>query len=69
VRVWGAIAEDACARLSQPPVDVATADRDVEALIRRSWLWSRVDGFASIAHAAWLDSACRRLIISTTNRS
>jgi hypothetical protein len=59
---WWFLAEHVCARLASPKIDVAGADREIEALLRASWLWSRGDAAVTLLHAAWLDSRSRRLI-------
>ena len=61
-RTWWAIAETAAAALSTPRVDVGSADADVEALVRRSRLWSAGERFAAKIAAAWVDSRCRRIV-------
>ena len=59
---WWLLAEQLCGRITAPAIDVAAADRAVEALIRDSWLWSRGQSLASIVQAAWLDSSCRAFV-------
>jgi len=56
---WWLLAERFCGGIATPAIDVAAADRAVEALIRDSWLWSCGQSFGSNVHAAWLDSTCR----------
>jgi hypothetical protein len=55
---WWLLAERFCSRITTPAIDVAAADRAVEALLRDSWLWSRGQSLASKVQAAWLDSIC-----------
>jgi hypothetical protein len=62
VFAWWFLAERVCARLASPKTDVAGADREIEALLHASWLWSRVEAVVAILHSAWLDSRSRRLI-------
>jgi hypothetical protein len=59
---WFAVAEQLCARIAAPRVDVRAVDSEVEALVRDSWLWSRGAAFASSVRAAWLASRCRRFL-------
>jgi hypothetical protein len=59
---WWRLAERFCGSIATPKVDVATADRHVDALIRDSWLWSSVQSFASKLQTAWLDSHSRTLV-------
>jgi hypothetical protein len=61
IRTWLRLAEDLCARVAAPATDVANADREVEALLRASWLWSRGEIVVSKIQTAWLDSRCRRI--------
>jgi hypothetical protein len=56
---WWQLAEQFCRRITTPKIDVTAADREVDALIRDSWLWSCGQSFASKVQAAWLDSTCR----------
>jgi hypothetical protein len=65
---WWRLAERFCGGLTTPQVDVAAADRHVEALIRDSWLWSCAQSFASKLQAAWLDSHSRVLVRWTASR-
>jgi hypothetical protein len=59
---WWFLAERVCARLAYPKTDVPGADREIEALLHASWLWSRVEAVVAILHTAWLESRSRRLI-------
>jgi hypothetical protein len=59
---WWLLAERVCSRLTSPKTDVAGADREIEALLHASWLWSRVEAVVAILHTAWLESRSRRLI-------
>jgi len=59
---WWFLAEHVCARLAYPKTDVAGADREIEALLHASGLWSRVEAVVAILHTAWLESRSRRLI-------
>jgi hypothetical protein len=61
---WWLLAEEFCARVTAPKTDIETVDREIEAILRASWLWSRGESFVHKVHAAWLDSRCRRLIRS-----
>jgi hypothetical protein len=65
---WWRLAEQVCGALTAPKVDVAAADRDVEAIVAASWLASRTASFASRFRAAWLDSTCRACFRSLTSR-
>src|ERR1700687_1576167 len=56
---WWFVAERVWAQVALPKTDVAAGDRDVEAVLRASWLWSCGESFAAKVHAAWLDSRCR----------
>jgi hypothetical protein len=56
---WWFLAEEVCRRITTPKIDVTAVDREVEALIRESWLWSRAQSFALKVEAAWHDSRCR----------
>jgi hypothetical protein len=60
-RTWWSLAEELCGRIAAPKVDIANADREIEAILRVSWLWSRAESFVGKVHAAWLASRCRRL--------
>jgi hypothetical protein len=66
---WWFLAESVCERLSTPKTDVADADRQIEALVRGSWLWSRGDALVSRLRAASLDSWSRRLVGWAAGRS
>jgi len=59
---WWFLAERVCARLAYPKTDVAGADREIEALLHASGLWSRVEAVVAFLHTAWLESRSRRLI-------
>jgi len=59
---WWLLAQHVCARLTSPSTDVSEADREIEAMLRASWLWSRTEGVAATLHAAWLDSWSRRAV-------
>jgi hypothetical protein len=61
--MWWRLAEDLCARAAAPKTDVACADREVEEILRGSWLWSRLESFVGRVHAAWLASRCRRIVL------
>jgi len=61
---WWYLAERTCASLTAPKRDIAAADRNVEALLRDSWLWRCGVSFNARIGAAWLDSRCRRLLRS-----
>ncbi len=61
LRRWWDVGERACARLTQPRVDVSAADRDIEALWRASWIGGHFGAFARRLRAAWLESRCRRV--------
>jgi hypothetical protein len=61
ILAWWLLAEGVCARVAAPKTDIETADREIEAILRDSWVWSRAESFASKVHAAWLGSRCRRL--------
>jgi len=59
---WWRAAERVCAALAAPQTDIAASDRDVEALLRESWLWRRGESFSARIGAAWRDSTCRRVV-------
>jgi hypothetical protein len=61
---WWYLAEAMCASLTVPKRDIAAADRDVEALLRASWLWRCGELSGARIGAAWRDSMCRRLVHS-----
>ena len=56
---WWFLAEEVCGRITTPKIDVTAVDREIQVLIRESWLWSRAESFASKVEAAWHDSRCR----------
>jgi hypothetical protein len=58
---WLRLAEDLCGRVAAPATDVANADREVEALLRASWSWSRGQTLVRKVKAAWIESRCRRI--------
>jgi hypothetical protein len=62
IRTWWLLAEALCARVSTPQTDIVNADRQIEAILRGSWLWSRAESLVWKIHAAWLDSRLRRLL-------
>jgi len=64
VWAWWLLAEQVCGTLTAPRIDVAASDREVEALIGESWLFSCAESFASKIRAAWLDSTCRACVRS-----
>jgi hypothetical protein len=59
---WWSLAERACASIVEPRIDVAASDRDIERLLRGSWIVSTIESLAAKLHAAWLDSLCRSLV-------
>ena len=62
-----ALAGRACASLFEPRTEVNVADREVEALLRASWIGSTSESFVAKLHAAWLDSRCRSLLRAAVN--
>ena len=62
LRRWWTAAEAACARLSQPPIDIDAADADVAELWRESWIGSTLSMFMCRVQADWTASKCRRWI-------
>jgi len=62
VGAWWRLAEGACARVAWPRTEVVRADAEVEALVRHSWIGSRVTRLMSSVDAAWIDSRCRRIL-------
>jgi hypothetical protein len=60
------LAEEVCGRITTPKIDVTVVDREIQALIRESWLGSRAELFASKVEAAWHDSRCRLCLRSLT---
>jgi hypothetical protein len=65
---WWSAAESACASLFEPRIDVSASDREVEALLRGSWIGSIGESFASKLDAAWRDSRCRSLLRAAAAR-
>ena len=63
---WWFLAEELCERITAPKVDVTAVDREINALIRESWLWSRGVSVASKVEAAWRESWCRSCLRSLT---
>ena len=63
---WWHLAEQVAGRLTTPQIDAASADRDVQAAIRDSWLGAYSESLASKIHAAWLDSRCRLSVRALT---
>jgi len=61
---WWHLAERFCASLARPKTDIAAADREVESILRASWLWRRSEWLADALRAAWRESFCRRTLIS-----
>jgi len=59
---WWSVAGRACESIFEPRTDVAASDRDIEALLRGSWIVSTGESLAARLHAAWLDSVCRSLL-------
>jgi len=59
---WWASAERACGSVFDPRIDVRASDREIEALLRASWIGSTSESLASKLHAAWLDSRCRAVL-------
>ena len=59
---WWEAAERACGLIVEPRIDVAASDRDIEKLLRDSWIGSTGESLAAKLHAAWLDSVCRSLL-------
>ena len=66
VWAWWFLAEQVCGTLTAPKIDAVAADREVEALIRESWLSSCAESFTAKIRAAWLDSTCRVSVRSLT---
>ena len=66
VAYW-ALAGRACASLFEPRTDVNASDRDIEALLRASWIGSTSELLVAKLHAAWLDSRCRSLLRAAVN--
>ena len=64
---WWFLAEEVCGRITAPKVDVAVVDREIQVLIRESWLCSHAESFASKVEAAWQESWCRRCLRSLTS--
>jgi hypothetical protein len=62
LRTWWLLGEELCRRLVAPKSDIANSDREIEAILRDSWLWSCGESFVGKVHAAWLESRCRRLV-------
>jgi hypothetical protein len=65
---WWFLAEEVCGRITTPKIDVTAVDREVEALIRESWLWSRARLLAWKVEAAWHDSRCHVCLRLLTGR-
>jgi len=61
---WWGLAQRACGSVFEPRIDVSASDREIEALLRASWIGSISKSLASRFHAAWLDSRCRSLLRS-----
>jgi len=59
---WWSLAERVCESIFEPRIDVSASDRDIETLLRGSWIVSTGESFAAKLHAAWLDSICRSLL-------
>jgi hypothetical protein len=64
---WWFAAERVCAALFEPRIDVSTSDREIEALLRGSWLGSGAESLVARFRAAWLDSRCRSLLRAATH--
>ena len=60
MRRWSTIAEAACARLSQPPIDIAARDTEVAELWLESWIGSTVSALTGRIQADWMASRYRR---------
>jgi hypothetical protein len=60
---WWRLAEAACARLTTPVLDTATADRELAQLLRCSRLGSSLDFVTRAAEAAWRESRTRRTLL------
>ena len=56
---WWLFAESLGERLTEPRIDVRTADRGVERMVVESWLGSLDRRAARSVRAAWQDSWCR----------
>jgi hypothetical protein len=69
-RTWGwwRLAVECCGRLTTPKTDIAAAHREVDALIRGSWLWSCGQSLATKLQAAWLDSTARVVVRWTASQ-
>jgi len=63
IRSWWLIAENFCGRLSTPQIDIARADREIEALLHGSRIWCLGAAWSAAIHRAWLDSWTRRLLV------
>jgi len=64
LRTWWSLGEELCRRPAAPACDVANSDREIEAIVRASWLWSCGESVVDKVRAAWIDSHCRRLMRS-----
>jgi hypothetical protein len=64
---WWDLIERACGSVFEPRIDVSASDREIEALLRASWIGSIGESLASTLHAAWLDSRCRSLLRAALN--